>query len=1342
MASLHTGPTLANPGGPVVLQGAATVQANGPVLNVTASDNAFLSWSSFNIAAHETTRFIQPDSGSVVWNRVDDANPSEIFGRLEANGIVVLANPHGFYFGPDAFVKTGGLVVSTAPIAPPDFGGGSPWNVSVTPPLAAVVNYGHIEVGRGGSAFLIAERVENRGEIRAHEGEIGLFAGRELLLSERPDGRGLSARVRLPAGSVDNTGRLTAEAGLIALQAAVVNQGGTIEADSVREHGGVIELVASESLTLDSRSVIEARGDEAGVSDGGRITLRSEGAFLDAAGSVLSVAGGTAGGAGGEVHLSAPQMPAIHSTLEAAGRGGHSGGTLVLDPTDIVVSGSASGTTTGGAVGAGDPPETLRLGTDAAFKGFSRITLQATRDISIETAWDLDASTGVNSPGSLLTLQAGRDVRVRRNSSILADENWSVRFEAGYDFTKETVTAGIGGIYFEAGTTGGGSWLQARDGAVSLRAGKEILVNSGYVRTVGGGSIEVEALSGNVNTGSRPNGFVFSAQGIGYRVDPTGVGGVSTAAGGDVTIKAGGDVRSYLPANASSTHGDGGSGAFGAEPGNVTVQAGGNVFGHYVLRNGEGRIHAGGNAGLPSLTLALSVVRGSWAVEAENIALQEVRNPNGSFNRSGGADSLVRHAFDYDPAAGVVLKAANEVQLVGLALPRNTGEESLPSIYPPRLEIEAGAGGILFGNDVTLFPSPQGTLRLQTSDGGSLMSSTPGKTRQLIMSDSDRRQYLAADDFGPFRHDPTRLHLANTEPLRLDIGGDVRDMFLAVPTPAHWTVAGDLHNTSFLGQHLRADDVTELVVGGGIYNRSEYTFIYPEIPPVYVQDPASVTPRLIFEVLENAVGQPGLPRVSDLIPRFTFNPHTGRLGYKGRMNERDLEALLHIQVKQFLPNGAPLVDELGSFITTPATFLPESDLRALYAASQDVPAAAPEGYQLGGPGTFRLAAGSLDLGLSKGIVSLGSKYNAALAFAYDRGADLELKVNGDFAMFGSSVRNVNGGDIHIDVGGSVTVGDADLSFNPDVARGIYTVGASDVTLIAGGDIRVGGSRIATYDDGDVFVRSEHGNLDAGVGGLGYVRVERIAIHPQTREREFSTRAIPGSGILATSFPGSSGGLGDITIETPEGDIIANEGGIMQLALNGRETVDARIALRAGTRLLDADGQPVLDAQGKPVVLHEGSISAGASGVIGANVSLEATRDISGVVVAQRDIDVSSVQNITVTAVASGSVSVSAGGSVTGTIVALGGISASADTVSASLISDSVQASGTVTSAVGFSEASVSAASAQRMDAEETVGEKEASAVKADEEDDKPRRPVLARTVSRVTVLLPGQVAPK
>src|ERR1700722_16171168 len=116
---------LANPQGITVQSGSATASSTGSQLNITTTtQNTTLNWQSFNIGLGETTIFHQPNAGSVGGNNINGQNPSQIFGSLQANGIVVLVNPSGFYFGPNSFVQAAAFVASTAPATLPETGGG------------------------------------------------------------------------------------------------------------------------------------------------------------------------------------------------------------------------------------------------------------------------------------------------------------------------------------------------------------------------------------------------------------------------------------------------------------------------------------------------------------------------------------------------------------------------------------------------------------------------------------------------------------------------------------------------------------------------------------------------------------------------------------------------------------------------------------------------------------------------------------------------------------------------------------------------------------------------------------------------------------------------------------------------------------------------------------------------------------------------------------------------------------------------------------------------------------------------------------------------------------------
>src|SRR5882724_10152281 len=444
------------PQNPSVAFGNASFNTQGSQLTINTSDRAFINWGSFNIGTAAATVFVQPSASSVVWNHINDPNASQILGHLDANGFVVLQNSSGFYVGGQAAINTGGLVMTTSPTVPLDISSGGAWQFNAPPPTASIINYGQINSIGGGPVFLIAHDIENQGSITAPGGSIGLYAGKEVLVSERPDGRSLTAAVTLPQGSVDNSGRLVADGGNIALQAEVVNQGGLIQANSVREINGVIQLVASDEVNLGAASVITAKGDAQGTSAGGNVLVKSDTSFSDAVGSTIDVSGGALGGNGGQVEISAPQISAISSKIDGHAAAGSKGGKLLIDPDNILLSDGSSAS----------PPDTLLYDVNNDFTGMSDITLQANFNIELNTPWTLGDPNNPNTittPGTL-TLQAGRNITLDDGSSIDAPNFWTVNMMAGTELTSAANRmAGQDGIYVH-----GHSFIQTQNGNINL----------------------------------------------------------------------------------------------------------------------------------------------------------------------------------------------------------------------------------------------------------------------------------------------------------------------------------------------------------------------------------------------------------------------------------------------------------------------------------------------------------------------------------------------------------------------------------------------------------------------------------------------------------------------------------------------------------------------------------------------------------------------------------------------------------------------------------------------------------------------------------------------------------
>src|SRR5581483_5826397 len=805
-----------------------------------------------------------------------------------------------------------------------------------------------------------------------------------------------------------------ADGGTISANAKVVNQSGLVQANSVQEQNGVIELVASDQLNLGANSQIAANGDNSfSGSDGGSITLKSQNNFQDASGSTISANGGAQGGNGGSVEVSAPNILTLNSKMNANAKSGWLAGKLFLDPDNIILDQS----------GGDSAGSTLDLNVYSAFLGFSQIILQAKNNITIADGnfWSLSDSTGVSD--GQLTLEAGNDIIFGDGAAIFDWGNWSLTMKAGVsDFSAGTVQSGAGNILLN-----GSSAIGLNSGSINMLAGKDIQINSGSVTTSGGGSITATAVGGSVNTGTDTGGFTYnlasSRNDILYQVDasfPGNLGGISTAAGGDVNISAGQDIVSFLPNGNLTT--DAGSGAFGG--GNVTLNAGHDVTGHFVVANGAGTVTAGNNAGNNSSELALSLIDGGWTVNAgQNILLQEVRNPNGIFNNLGFIGSTTKHYFDYGADDYVTLNAGNAVTLSGDGMPRNSGsfEQTIPMIFPSTLNIHAGAGGININRNLILFPSPDGSLDVTTTGGGSLVGGVPGDLTQFIMSDSGSAQYLSGASFGLSDHASTPVHINNETPVTLNISGDMDSILLSVPEAAQINVGGNMNNSRFMGQNLKSTDVTSINVTGDILNRNEFTTI-------------SVAAEPDLQLLNEAVPSP----LTDLFSRLLYDPATQTLTFQGRMTSAELAALENLTVPVF-NHGVPETDQFGNIITTTVSILDPATALALFNATQSVPLNPATGYVLGGGGQFNFTAHNLDLGATLGIQSVGPGNNPAMANYFTRGADISVNLSGNLDMFSTTISSLNGGNVFVDAAGRVNVGSTFFIGNDQYARGIFTV---------------------------------------------------------------------------------------------------------------------------------------------------------------------------------------------------------------------------------------------------------------------------------------------------------------
>jgi hypothetical protein len=259
----------------------------------------------------------------------------------------------------------------------------------------------------------------------------------------------------------------------------------------------------------------------------------------------------------------------------------------------------------------------------------------------------------------------------------------------------------------------------------------------------------------------------------------------------------------------------------------------------------------------------------------------------------------------------------------------------------------------------------------------------------------------------------------------------------------------------------------------------------------------------------------------------------------------------------------------------------------------------------------------------------------------------------------------------------------------------------------------------------------HGNVDAGIGTPVVTPVVNYFVDASGQANAYH-EFVSGSGIVATTLqdPSKVSGSpvlpGNIDVRTPEGDIVANQGGILQKVENGTLTPGPSVTLVAGTR--PSDGSPGF----------VGNIECGNAGVIGGTVNLDASGDITGLVISKQDVNLVAGGSFSGTILANGSANLSAGGGIGGPIIGVGGVNASGGQgVTATIFSPNASVNGaqgasTFASSTPATSAAQSASQQSTSDAKQVASAEKLGGTASGKGG---KRPTFVKR-SRVTVILP------
>jgi filamentous hemagglutinin len=295
--------------------GRSQISVDGNAMTVLQTEqSAIINWDSFNINRDYSVTFVQPDKGKVL-NRIWDANPSVIMGRLSGNGEIMLENTNGVVFGDTARVDAGKLVVTALKIADETFMKGIRsfrlGEASFTSALDAegnVKDNGFVSVERGaeirslagGDVIMVAPKVLNDGLIQTPGGQAILAAGKTVYLyaPTAVDQRGLIVAVdgfangSEGAGTVENLNKVIAEnGGTINLVGAAIRQRGNLTATTAikGQNGSIFLSAQKDTFTTSLSDSLVRTGKTLGtieLGEGSVISVLPVGTYIDASGQV------------------------------------------------------------------------------------------------------------------------------------------------------------------------------------------------------------------------------------------------------------------------------------------------------------------------------------------------------------------------------------------------------------------------------------------------------------------------------------------------------------------------------------------------------------------------------------------------------------------------------------------------------------------------------------------------------------------------------------------------------------------------------------------------------------------------------------------------------------------------------------------------------------------------------------------------------------------------------------------------------------------------------------------------------------------------------------------------
>ncbi|MDD4909945.1 MAG: filamentous hemagglutinin N-terminal domain-containing protein [Candidatus Omnitrophica bacterium] len=558
------------PEGEAVVSGSADFSyPDANTMNITTSDRVIIDYQSFSIAQPETVRFIQPSGSSVALNRVRGGDPSTILGSLLANGKIFLINPNGILFGANARVDAAGLVASTLDISNEDFLEG---RLNFQGVGGYIINQGILTAKPGGYICLLSGAVDNQGAIQTVLGTVVLASGEKATLNLDDLGQisvvideSVKQEVFGPDGekqndAVKNSGTISAAGGIVTLTAKAlndvfdhaINNSGRIEAKSLVERNGEVELVSEGSGIVQNTGDIEVSGVDEAV-NGGSVLMQGE-----RVGQFGKIEAGAVSGDGGNIELLGNDVVALGSNSVTSANtqiSGNGGNIIILGKQHALVWLDAVIVALGGAIWgdggfietSGNRLEIYSVPDVSAPNGSGGTWLLDPEDINITNVQANITQAGAGDPGPISFTPTSADTATTLdvNNIITALNNGSnvtVNTASGGTATTGIITVSSAIAKTADGGSGDGSTL-------TLTANDDIVVNDTISSSSGKLNLVFSAADLiDINSAITTNGGSFSSTSKDFSLDvsiDTGIGDIEFLPLSNNTIEIGNVPGSY-----------------------------------------------------------------------------------------------------------------------------------------------------------------------------------------------------------------------------------------------------------------------------------------------------------------------------------------------------------------------------------------------------------------------------------------------------------------------------------------------------------------------------------------------------------------------------------------------------------------------------------------------------------------------------------------------------------------------------------------------------------------------------------------------------------------------------